>query len=178
VPHQEDNGVDFYCTLMETVGLRAWPRHQYTVQAKSEAGPRRFKSPDSVKWLVKHPLPLFLMLVDKASATIRIYQTFPRFLIWTTHPQLPAFLELTPEDDGEGTSTQWDNATHFSLGPPIVSRTVIDLLDDTTFQQSKAVLNSWLDAEAKNIASVTAGLPRRKPNWSHDNSAMLTRRWF
>ena len=26
VPHQEDTGLDIYCTLLEPVGQRAWPR--------------------------------------------------------------------------------------------------------------------------------------------------------
>lgn len=159
VPHQEDSGVDFYCTLVERIGRRAWPRNHYTVQVKSEDGPWHFASRDSVQWLVEHPLPLLLMQVDKAEARVRLYHTFPRFLAWTTLVDLPDSLELTPEGDGKGSSTQWDNGTRFSLGPPILSRTVMDLIDEATFQQSKAVLGSWLVAETKNIANVTVGLP-------------------
>ena len=29
VPHQEDLGLDIYCTLFERVGQRAWPRSYY-----------------------------------------------------------------------------------------------------------------------------------------------------
>ena len=39
VPHQEDTGVDLYCTMTERVGARAWPRYHYTVQVKSTMAP-------------------------------------------------------------------------------------------------------------------------------------------
>jgi hypothetical protein len=34
VPHQENSGLDIYCTLFERVGQRAWPRAYYSVQVK------------------------------------------------------------------------------------------------------------------------------------------------
>ena len=39
VPHQEDSGIDLYCTLTERVGLRAWPRASFSVQVKSTMDP-------------------------------------------------------------------------------------------------------------------------------------------
>ena len=38
VPHQEDSGIDIYCTLVESVGQRAWPRAYYSVQVKENDG--------------------------------------------------------------------------------------------------------------------------------------------
>ncbi len=32
VPHQEDTGVDLYCTLTEAIGHRSWPRAYFAVQ--------------------------------------------------------------------------------------------------------------------------------------------------
>jgi hypothetical protein len=45
VPHQEDSGLDIYCTLLEPQGKRAWPRAYYSVQVKSTMKPWVFGSP-------------------------------------------------------------------------------------------------------------------------------------
>src|SRR5689334_25386395 len=51
IPHQEDTGLDLYCTLMERVDQRAWPRAYYSVQVKSTLDPWVFVSGESVRWL-------------------------------------------------------------------------------------------------------------------------------
>src|SRR5262245_11645504 len=83
VPHQEDHGLDLFCTLVERVGKRAWARSPYTVQVKSEMKPWVFEGIESVRWLVEHPLPLFLCVVVKQCATLRVYHTAPRFFAWS-----------------------------------------------------------------------------------------------
>jgi hypothetical protein len=50
VPHQEDSGLDIYCTLLERDGLRAWPRAYYSVQVKSTMAPWVFGGSESVRW--------------------------------------------------------------------------------------------------------------------------------
>ena len=159
VPHQEDQGVDLYCTLTERIGSLAWPRFHYTVQVKSGVDPWKFGSPDSVRWLVEHPLPLFLCVLDKPTTRLRLYHTFPRFLVWVTGSKLPDTLELVPADGPDGHSTQWDNGTTFSLGAPILDRTIQDLLDDTIFNEARAVLEFWLREETRSLARIAMGLP-------------------
>jgi hypothetical protein len=159
VPHQEDSGIDFYCTIMERVGQSAWPRHHYTVQVKSTLEPWIFKSSESVKWFVKHPLPLFLMVVDKSQSRFRVYQTLARFLVWTVSAPLPDRLVLIPEREDESDSTLSTDPTQISLGPPIINQTVSDLADDGVAGQTKAVLSAWLDVEARNLANMTNRLP-------------------
>src|SRR4051794_29653316 len=75
VPHQEDSGIDFYCTMTEILGPTAWPRAYFTVQVKSDDAPWRFKSSESVRWLVEQPLPLYLCVVDKKSLRFLLYHT-------------------------------------------------------------------------------------------------------
>ena len=82
VPHQEDSGLDIYCTLFERDGQRAWPRAYYAVQVKSGMSPWKFESPKSVQWIIEHPLPIFLCVVQKADARILVYHTAPRFALW------------------------------------------------------------------------------------------------
>ena len=94
VPHQEDAGLDIYCTLMDHVGQRAWPRAYYSVQVKSTMAPWVFGNPESVRWIIEHPLPIFLCIVQKAEARILIYHTTPRFAVWAL-PTQPHRLELS-----------------------------------------------------------------------------------
>jgi hypothetical protein len=159
VPHQEDLGIDLYCTLTERLGQLAWPRYHYTVQVKSTMSPWVFGSVDSVRWLVQHPLPLLLCVLDKSTARLRLYHTFPRFLVWITGMALPSRLELTPEDIRIGQSTQWQDGTSFSLGAPIIDYTIHELLDDAVFNNAKAVLDHWLHEETRSLMRVAMGLP-------------------
>ena len=158
VPHQEDTGIDLYCTMTERIGALAGPRHHYTVQVKSAMTPWQFGTAESVRWLVQHPLPLFLCILDKSTVRMRLYHTFPRFLLWALG-NLPDSLELVPDDSCQGQCTEWKDGKTFSLSAPIVDRTVTELLDDAVFTQTKAVIECWLKAEARNLALVTMGVP-------------------
>lgn len=158
VPQQEDTGVDLYCTMTERIGARAWPRHHYSVQVKSTMSPWRFDSRESVRWLVEHPLPLFLCVVEKSSARLRLYHTQPRFFVWATR-ELPDSLELVPEDSNHGKSIQWNEGTRFSLSAPIVDRTIGELLDDGVWTEVRSVIDVWLRAEQENQARFTMRVP-------------------
>jgi len=158
VPHQEDTGVDLYCTMTERIGPLAWPRYHYTVQVKSSMTPWQFGTTEAVRWLVQHPLPLFLCVLDKSTARLRLYHTFPRFLLWALG-KLPDTLELLPEDGPQGRSTLWDDGNRFSLSAPILDRTIVELLDGAVFTQAREVIEFWLRAEAQNLALVTMGVP-------------------
>ena len=158
VPQQEDSGVDLYCTMTETVGRRAWPQHHYTVQVKSTMSTWQFGSQESVRWLVRHPLPLFLCVIDKATARLRLYHTLSRFLVWATGA-LPDTLELVPEDGQKGHSTQWSDGKTFSLSAPILDQTVMDLQDNNIWAQAKSVMKFWLEIEQQNLTRLSMGLP-------------------
>src|SRR5271157_2691519 len=83
VPRQEDIGLDLYCTLTEGDSKRAWAHAYYVVQVKSDEEPWEINHERSVKALVQVPLPLFLCIVNKKEQRLRIYQTSPRFYVWT-----------------------------------------------------------------------------------------------
>src|SRR5258708_5772741 len=66
VRRQSDYGLDLYCTLTEQIGQLARVREYFSVQVKSEDHAIwQLNDADSVKWLVEHPLPLFLCRVNK-----------------------------------------------------------------------------------------------------------------
>jgi len=79
VLHQEDYGIDLYCTLTERKGQRTWPVAYYSVQIKSNDDPWEFERPESVQWVVEYPAPLLLCVIDKSMARVRVYQTLARF---------------------------------------------------------------------------------------------------
>jgi hypothetical protein len=158
VPQQEDTGIDLQCTLTERVGRRAWPRYHYSVQVKSTMSAWRFDSPESVRWLVEHPLPLFLCVVDKSTARLRLYHTLPRFFVWATGT-LTDSLELVPENDFHGKSTQWSDGTKFSLSAPIIDRTIIELMDDSIWEEVRSVIEFWLKIEQRNREMFTMNVP-------------------
>jgi hypothetical protein len=156
VPHHEDYGVDFFCTLTEKVGQMAWAKASYTVQVKSELKPWVFQSAESVKWLVNHPLPLFLGVVDKATATLRIYHTAPRFYTWGLG-DLPKRLEMTPVVETLGKSTESSLDYRFSL-VPILAIEIVRLGDDNYWENARKVLEFWIESENHNLASIRSGL--------------------
>lgn len=65
------------------MGKNWWAKWPYTVQVRSEMKPVPFKSKDEVRWVIEHPLPLFVCFVDKSKVQISIYHTFGRFHAWS-----------------------------------------------------------------------------------------------
>jgi hypothetical protein len=157
VPHQEDSGIDLYCTLVERVGQRAWPRHYYAVQVKSTDEPWQFTAPESVRWFVQFPLPLFFCIVTKKEARLRVYHTSPRFYVWSL-PPLPACVTAIPGEGTEGRHTRWEVGTSFSLSAPILDFTVTQALDDAFCEQIVKVLECWIRIDACNLYQIQAGL--------------------
>jgi hypothetical protein len=155
VPHHEDHGVDFFCTLTETVGQMAWAKASYTVQVKSDLKPWAFQSAESVAWLIKHPLPLFLGVIDKKTATLRIYHTAPRFCIWGLG-YLPERLEMTPTEETVGVSTQWSEDHKFPL-VPILAIDIVKLADDDYWRNARRILEFWIESENSNLTRIRVG---------------------
>lgn len=176
VPHQEDSGIDLYCTLTERIGSRAWVRAYFSVQVKSTMDSWIADGKDSVQWLVEHPLPLFLCVVDKRSARLRLYHTFPRFYAWSL-PPLPNRLELVPTTDPEGICTQWEGSGTFSLSAPILDASVEELLDEQFHRRAREVLHFWIGVDLKNLARMKAGIHSFKMPDEYRTNATEFRGW-
>ena len=164
VPRQEDTGLDLYCTLTERVGQRIWPRAYYAVQVKSTPGPWAFEGPESVRWVVEHPHPLFLCVVIKKTATLSIYHTSPRFYVWSA-PPLPDRLVMVPGNRGKGYGTAWekegyklDDPDAFPLSAPIAEFTVNEILNDGFKERIQKVLALWASVDAENLYRIQAGI--------------------
>lgn len=157
VPSREDTGLDLHCILTERIGQRIWPLDYYSVQVKSTDDDWVFAGRKSVEWLVKYPLPIFLCVVTKTEARIRVYHTLPRFTVWAT-PLLPRRLVLRPGSGYEGTVLEWGGGDSFSLGAPILDFTVQDSLRKGSTEGYKEVLSSWIRIEKENLLRVTSNV--------------------
>ena len=157
VPHQEDSGIDLYCTLLERDGQRAWPRAYYSVQVKSNLLPWVFPSPESVRWIIEHPLPIFLCIVQKSEARILVYHTTPRFAVWAlpTHPER---LELIPGTETNASTVDWVTGDTFRLQAPILNFTIQEVLDDDYRVHVAEVLKYWIEYDVENLFRIKSGL--------------------
>lgn len=174
VPHQEDSGIDLYCTLLEKIGKRSWPRAYYSVQVKSTMEPWIFDSPESVRWIIEHPLPIFLCVVEKKTATINVYHTAPRFYAWAL-PIHRDRLELIPGTKAKAHTIEWQEGDTFNLGAPILSFTIQDVLDSDRRTQVADVLKFWIDYDVENLFRIKSGIQRfRVPHDYETNSTKLT----
>jgi hypothetical protein len=158
VPHQEDTGLDIYCTLLERDGRRAWPRAYYSIQVKSTMEPWIFGSPESVRWLIEHPLPIFLCIVHKAEARILLYHTTPRFAAWIL-PLHKNRLELIPgtETRARPIDTSWQEGCSFELKAPILDFTIQQALEDAFRARLAGILKLWIDNDMENIFRIKCG---------------------
>ena len=96
----------------------------------SMAGAKLQNLKQAVRWVIEHPLPLYLCVVDKSAARLSVYHTFPRFYAWT-YGQSPDRIEMTPEPPtpgGSGECTQWEGSYSFSLGQPILDFTLSQMM--------------------------------------------------
>jgi hypothetical protein len=159
VPHQEDSGLDIYCTLLKQQGKRAWPRAYYSVQVKSTMAPWVFGSHESVRWIIEHPLPIFLCIVQKTEARILIYHTSPRFAVWAL-PTQPHRLELIPGTEIKANTVNWAGGAGdtFNIEAPILNFTIQQVLDREFRDQAADVLNFWIEYDMENLFRIKSGI--------------------
>ena len=159
VRRQDDHGVDLSCTFVERVGRLARVSEYYSVQVKSDTSPWAFNDPESVRWLLQHPTPLFLCTVDKTAGLIRVYHAMPRFCV-AAMGRLPSRLELQPETGHGGSFVNWTDGTKFSLSAPIFEAGLRDLTDSDRMRELGDVLYGWIKYERDNCDLLRQGLLR------------------
>jgi hypothetical protein len=157
IPHQEDSGLDIYCTLLERDGQRAWPRAHYSVQVKSTMSPWVFRSRKSVRWIIEHPLPIFLCIVQKAEARIIVYHTTPRFAVWAL-PTQPDRLKLIPGTETKANTVDWVTGDTFNLRAPILNFTIQEVLKPDYRDHVAEVLKFWIAYDVENLVRIRSGI--------------------
>jgi hypothetical protein len=176
VPHQEDSGLDIYCTLLERDGQRAWPRAYYSVQVKSTMAPWVFDGSESVRWIIEHPLPIFLCIVQKSDARMLVYHTTPRFAVWAL-PTQPGRLELIPGTENNAATVDWVTGDTFKLNAPILNFTIQQVLDVDFRARVAEVLKFWIGYDVENLFRIKSGIHRFwVPEKYETNTIKLTAR--
>jgi hypothetical protein len=151
IPQQEDHGLDLHCTLMEQIGGRLLAKCPYTVQVKSEMKAVVFEGKDAVRWVIEHPLPLFLCIVNKATTHITwSLGQWPDRLAMIPQPAIPG---------QQGRCAQWPDSYDLSLDQPILEFSIIEMLDESFWANERKVFEHWLEVENENLTRVRTRLP-------------------
>jgi hypothetical protein len=116
-----------------------------------------FGSPESVRWIIEHPLPIFLCIVQKAEARIIVYHTAPRFAVWAL-PTHPNRLELIPGTETKANTVDWVTGDTFKLRAPILNFTIEQALDNDFRVQVARVLKFWIDYDVENLVRIRSGI--------------------
>jgi hypothetical protein len=171
VPHQEDSGIDIYCTLLERIGRRSWPRAYYSVQVKSTMRPWVFSGAQSVRWLIEHPLPIFLCIVKKAEARILVYNTTFRFAVWAL-PLHENRVEVIPGGETKAITLEWAPTAGgtYKLTAPILNFTIEQLLNRRYHAQVADVLNFWIGFDMENLFRIKCGLPHFRVPYAYETN--------
>jgi hypothetical protein len=159
VRRQDDHGHDLYCTITDRIGQRAIVSDYYAVQVKSTRDPLDFATPESVKWLVENPNPLFLACVDKKKGLLFIYQLLARFYV--AIGRLPKSLKLSIEDSKEGRCISgFDKRNRLSASAAILEISFLDLIDAGKMRGYREVLRDWIRLDRRNLELRASGLLR------------------
>jgi len=177
-PIPQDYGIDLHCTITETVGKREWAKSPYTVQVKSNLSPWIFDDMESVRWLIEHPLPLFLCVVDRAKVLVRVYHTAPRFYVWS-QGLLPERMTLKPTLETKGRYLDWTETHDYSLGAPILEVSLGCIGDEDVRKNAKKIMETWIERENENLTFIRAGLTRfRMPGKWETNDPSITKSYY
>ena len=107
------------------------------------------RRPESVRWLIEHPLPIFLCVVKKAEAKILVYRTTPRFAAWALPHKNQ--LELIPGTQKKAQTSEWVGGDTFKLAAPILSFTIRDILKTQFREHVSEVLKFWIGCDVENL---------------------------
>ena len=136
-----------------------------------------FKDADEVRWIIEHPLPIFLCIVRKSDARILVYHTSPRFAAWRA-PIQQNRLELVPGTGTKGLTVDrnWlSEGDTFTFNAPILDFTIQKLLEDDFHAQVKQVLQHWIDYDLRNLVRIRNGMPTMwVPHDYETNSTQFT----
>jgi len=175
-PNPEDHGIDLHCNLVEEVGMRAWARSSYTVQVKSNMEPWVFDGIESVRWLIEHPLPLFLCVVDKPTWRLRLYQTVPRCWAWALG-ELPNHVTLRPGSGTNGKAARWTGEFDFSLSAPILEFTAGEIAKDDFRSRVSEILKFWIAVDEGNLTRIRSGVGRFSMPQAYKTNEMILSAW-
>lgn len=179
VPHQEDSGIDFHCTLGDKIGQRLHVRNYYSVQVKSSDTPWIFENKKEIEWIVNHNYPMLYCVVNKKENNIKIYQTLLLALCSYRTSYLKR-IRLIPEPTDSPFNFQMiESKVDIKLGDPIVEMGINELFKEEPRINFKAVLKSWLDLDQMNINNKILGFSSINVPIEYETNSILepAKRW-
>lgn len=170
IPHQEDSGIDLYCTLGTPdpeEHRRLSCRHPFFVRVKSNTNSIEFTDHTAVGWLTSLPQPYFICIVDQENLRIRLYHSLSVFLVTVVCRQLPERLTFMISQIGETkTNNNWltqfydSDANILYTSTPVLDFTMTDMVGSQEwYEKTVRIMEGWLKLLDFNIAMRTVGLP-------------------
>lgn len=178
VPHQEDSGIDLYCTLGERIGKRLHVNNYYSVQVKRIYEPWIFEDPKEIKWIVSLNYPLLYCIVDKKFNMIKVYQTLMLALCHSR--EYLRQIKLIPEcSDNPFKFEMIESKIDIKLGHPIVEFDIAEIINNSVKINYKEVLKNWLELDQFNINNKILGfnLINVPENYETNMPLTLAKRW-
>jgi hypothetical protein len=160
VPRQEDIGHDFFCVLSEVRQGLLWAGPSFTVQVKSDANQLVFEKEHEIKWIKDIENPFFLVVGHRNDLRIDIYSTWARMNGFLRKSANRIILKPGPPKEGLG--QVWTNEDGkeqiISLGHPVISATLQELMDEGRADTLREILKQWILLDRENIVNILAGM--------------------
>lgn len=174
VLRQEDFGLDFLCTLVESAGKVSFPTKSFTVQLKTNYNNIVYdiSNKPKAKWLLENNLPFFICYFDTKENRVDFYSCSMLFHYLITKPPKATKISFRMTSKN-GNSVIYLNQYKDSnkifkidLGHPFLSISIHDLADETRIQNFRRILDKVLIRENENIVYRNLKLPFMR--WLHN----------
>ena len=160
VPRPEDIGFDAVATLLHEEGRRLYAEESFLVQVKSSSVRRLDYAHAPLSWLKALQLPLFILSVNLARATLELYTLAHA----TRRPNFRDRKRVSLFLDSRTFRLEGDQMEVW-LGPPILCWTPADAATAKFRSQAYHVLKAWLTCENESIALRSIGMTKPMEEW-------------
>jgi hypothetical protein len=156
VPHQEDYGIDLFCSIGDQIGKLLCIENYFYVQVKSNQNDINYDDEMSCRWIISHRYPLFICIVSKKNNNLSIYSTF-RLSQIAHHPKIRAIL-LKFDDNIGNIVKENDDCFEYYLGKPIIDTKANRINENETMKLYKEIIRSWVIIDQENINRKNDGM--------------------
>jgi len=183
---EDDHGIDMICHIAKREGKMAIVGNAYGAQVKSGEPLVVYTGEQACEWLMRLQFPLFVVTVDKAASSVRVYST------WNLHLLLLPFQHNRAMPRPQKVTLIGTNAAgplgkpdcdtgDVPLGHPILDFPIDDLGDPPKREKYLEIMSEWVDMDARNYHFRLAGisLAHGYIEWQTNRSLNESRRtWY
>jgi len=158
----------------------------FGAQVKSGAPLVTYAGEQACEWLQRLQFPLFVVTVDKAALSVRIYSTWSLHLLLLpfqhnkSRPR-PEKVTLTGADTAGRLPKPNCDTGDVPLGHPILDFSISDLGDALKREKYREIMSEWVDMDARNYHFRLAGISLAHGfiEWQTNKSLKESRRtWY